>query len=67
MTFDEGKSIRGIVVCMAGHTIMQREVSHIFIDDDFFDKYEEPLGKESMEAVWATFINYVEGRYEEVD
>ena len=52
---------------MAGHTIMQREVSHIFIDDDFFDKYEEPLGKESMEAVWATFINYVEGRYEEVE
>ena len=67
VTFDEGKSIRGIVVCMAGHTIMQREVSHIFIDDDFFDKYEEPLGKESMEAVWATFINYVEGRYEEVE
>lgn len=67
VTFDEGKSIRGIVVCMAGHIIMQREVAHIFIDDDFFDKSEEPLGKESMEAVWATFINYVKGRYEEVE
>lgn len=45
---------------------MQREVVHIFIEDDFFDKCEESLGKESMEAVWATFINYAEGRYEEV-
>lgn len=66
VTFDEGKNIQGIVVCIAGHIIMQREVVHIFIEDDFFDKCEESLGKESMEAVWATFINYAEGRYEEV-
>lgn len=60
--------LQSLVVLISTSPVRQRNVKHIFIEDDFFKESEKKeLQVSSIQSVLANFVLYVEGHKKEVE